>query len=174
MWLWLNFPSYCNVGVFSCLSKTKLTAFMNPWEKSWFFLLCLFRSASPQPPRYVALLPLGLEHHTLHHSTKLNAMRYVNSTLWLKNYISWTSHVLKSLIDHTLLLPFSLEQAYWKWWFFSAVITQWPCWLVLRLKSRLHFLWCCVCSAGAEAAITTRAVPDTSQVHGSPLSQPRC
>lgn len=92
------------------------------------------------PPRYVALLPLGLEHHTLHHSTKLNAMRYVNSTLWLKNYISWTSHVLKSLIDHTLLLPFSLEQAYWKWWFFSAVITQWPCWLVLRLKSRLHFL----------------------------------
>lgn len=72
-----------------------------------FISVCL-----PLPPLYVALLPLGLEHHTLHHSTKLNAMRYVNSTLWLKNYISWTSHVLKSLIDHTLLLPFSLEQAY--------------------------------------------------------------
>ena len=54
-----------------------------------------------------------------HQAKKLNAMRYVNSTLWLKNYISWTSCRLKGLIDQAFIASFFLRAGILKAMVFS-------------------------------------------------------
>ena len=84
-------------------------------KESWLSCCVYFNL----PPLEEALLPSVWNIPPPHQAKKLNAMRYVNSTLWLKNYISWTSRGLKGLIDQAFIASFFLRAGILKAMVFS-------------------------------------------------------
>jgi hypothetical protein len=111
VWLWLGFLHTEMLECFCDWVRQNLLLLWIWWllmaMKRELALLCVYLG---MPLLCEALWPLCLECHTLQHCKELSAVRYVNSTVWHRNYISWTSRALKSWIDQILLLPFSLEQ----------------------------------------------------------------